>query len=124
MIHLDTNYLIGLITRDSPLADQVRRWIISGESLATSAIAWSEFRCGPVTERETLTIRQIIQGGVIPFGEPDAELAAELFNLAGRKRGLLVDSFIAALAIRSGAPLATGNQSDFRPFVPFGLKLT
>jgi predicted nucleic acid-binding protein len=40
MIHLDTNYLIGLLVRGSPEAATVDQWLASNELLATSAIAW------------------------------------------------------------------------------------
>jgi predicted nucleic acid-binding protein len=47
------------------------------------------------------------------FGEPvlfdgiDATLAAQLFNAGGRRRGTMIDSMVAAIAIRAGATLAT-----------------
>lgn len=52
MIHLDTNYLIGLLVRGSHEASEVDQWLVKGESLATSAIAWTEFLNGPVTSLE------------------------------------------------------------------------
>ena len=49
MIHLDTNYLIGLLVHGSAPALDVDKWLASGEDLAASAVAWSEFLNGPVT---------------------------------------------------------------------------
>ena len=51
MIHLDTNYLIGLLIKGSQ-AGEVDRWLAAGQTLATSAIAWTEFLNGPVTSLE------------------------------------------------------------------------
>jgi hypothetical protein len=52
MIHLDTNYLIGLLVKGSPEAADVDGWLAAGQSLAASAIAWTEFLNGPVTPRD------------------------------------------------------------------------
>ncbi len=43
MIHLDTNYLIGLLLKGSAVARDVDGWLAAEESLAASAIAWTEF---------------------------------------------------------------------------------
>ena len=39
MIHLDANYLIGLVVKGSSQAVDVDGWLAAGQSLATSAIA-------------------------------------------------------------------------------------
>ena len=49
MIHLDTNYLIGLQVKGSAVALDVDGLLATGESFAASAIAWTEFLNGPVT---------------------------------------------------------------------------
>jgi hypothetical protein len=36
MIHLDTNYLIGLLVRGSAQAQDVDGWLAAGQALATS----------------------------------------------------------------------------------------
>jgi len=46
-----------------------------------------------------------------------------LFNKPGRRRGSRFDCLIAATAILAQAEVATVNQSDFKVFVPHGLKL-
>ena len=123
MIHLDTNYLIGLPVKGSAAALEVGGWLAAGESLATSAIAWTEFLNGPVTPLEILRAEAILESRIIPFGPTEAALAAELFNQTGRRRGSRFDCLIAATAIQAQAPVATINQSDFKVFVPHGLTL-
>jgi hypothetical protein len=41
MIHLDTNYLIGLLLKGSSQAAKVDGWLAKGELLAASSIAWT-----------------------------------------------------------------------------------
>ena len=98
-------------------------WLAAGESLAASAIAWTEFLNGPVTALEVSRAEAVLQSRIIPFGQGEAALAAELFNKTGRRRGSRFDCLIAATAIRGQAHVATINQADFRLFVPHGLTL-
>ena len=123
MIHLDTNYLIGLLVRGSREAADVERWLQAGESLAASAIAWSEFLNGPVTPMEIIRAEAVVQSRVVSFGQAEAVLTANLFNQTGRRRGSRFDCLIAATAILNQAELATLNQSDFKVFTTHGLKL-
>jgi predicted nucleic acid-binding protein len=96
MIHVDTNILIEMITLGSPMAKNLREWLKTGEQLATSAIAWSEFLSGPVSQNQINGVRTILADQIVPFGVSEAATAAHLFNQAGRRRGARVDSFIAA----------------------------
>jgi len=123
MIHLDTNYLIGLAVRGSSPAQNVAQWLAAGESLAASALAWTEFLNGPVSADEIALVESVIEENLVPFEKRTAVLAAQLFNQAGRRRGSRFDCLIAATAILADAELATENKNDFAPFVPFGLKL-
>jgi len=123
MIHLDTNYLIGLLVRGSAPAADVDKRLAAGESMATSAVAWSEFLNGPVTSVEISRVEAVIQSRIVPFGIPEAVLAADLFNKTGRRRGSRFDCLIAATAILANAQIATVNQSDFKAFLLHGLKL-
>lgn len=91
--------------------------------MAVSAVVWYEFLIGPLELREAELARAFIQGGILAVGEADAELAAQLFNAAGRQRILKTDSLIAATAIRAGAELVTLNREDFLPFADQGLRL-
>ena len=123
MIHLDTNYLIGLAVRGSIPAANVDQWLGGGETLGASALAWTDFLNGPVSASEIVLVETVIAGNIIAFEKPTATLAAELFNQAGRRRGSRFDCLIAATAISANAEFATENQKDFLPFVAHGLKL-
>ena len=123
MIHLDTNYLIGLLVKGSPQALEVDAWLAAGQPLAAGAIAWTEFLNGPVSSLEVTRAEAVLQSRIVPFGRPEALLAADLFNKTGRRRGSRFDCLIAATAMLAQAEIATVNQSDFNSFTPHGLKL-
>ena len=123
MIHLDTNYLVRLLVPGSSQALAIDQWLLLGHSLATSAVAWSEFLNGPVTPVEISRVEAVLESRIIPFGRSEALMAANLFNQTGRRRGSRFDCLIAATAISNQAELATANLSDFKPFAQMGLKL-
>jgi len=122
VIHLDTSYLIRLLVPGSSEDRQVRAWLREGTALGVSVIAWAEFLCGPLEPAEFDLAGQVVVERT-PFTAEDALLAARLYNLAGRRRGTLVDCMIAATAIRAEAALATANPSDFHRFARGGLEL-
>ncbi len=120
MICLDTNYLIRGLVRGSTESRELSTWITRGEIIVTSSVAWYEFLCGPVSDREIRTMRAFLQR-VLTFDESHAVVAATLFNAGGRKRSQRVDIMIAAAAISSGTKLATNNRDDFTRFTANGL---
>lgn len=122
MIQLDTSFLIRALVRDSPEDTLLREWLLSGTSLAVSAIAWSEFLCGPLEPVEIQLAGRMI-GEVLPFAVEDAAMAAELFNRSGRRRGSLADCMVAASALLRDASLATANPADFRRLQSSGLEV-
>ncbi|MCY4276930.1 MAG: hypothetical protein OXE81_03695 [Gammaproteobacteria bacterium] len=85
-------------------------------------VALTEFLCGPLEQRDMALARSIISE-LRPFNSEMCDLAASLFNDAGRRRGSLADCMIAATAIAEHAPLATCNQADFVAFRSSGLLL-
>src|SRR4051794_2169794 len=103
MIHLDTNYLIGLLVRGSVEAAKVDQWLAANESLCASAIAWSEFLNGPVTAAEVIQVEVVLQSQIVSFGKTEAALASDLFSKTGRRRGSRFDCLIAATAILNQA---------------------
>jgi predicted nucleic acid-binding protein len=122
MIHLDTNYLIRSLVPYTQQAAQLDSWILAGETIGVSAMAWSEFLCGPLSATQASSAVGIL-AGIESVTASDAALAADLFNKSGRRRGSLADCIIAAVALRSGASLATDNRVDFAPLVNLGLAL-
>lgn len=123
IIHLDTNFLVDLVTVGSPGGLRMLAWLREGKSLTTSAIAWSEFCNGPLSKEQKEAAFIVLGRSIVDFTWREAEQAARLFNLTGRRRGSHADCMIAAAAIVSGVPLATLNTADFQRMVPFGLML-
>lgn len=122
-IHLDTNVLILGLRAAHPAQRLVTRSIEAGSKLAVSAMAWSEFRCGPLSPEVAAAWEGLLEGRVISMDRTVAELAAELFNRSGRRSRSLPDCVIAATAMSAGARLATLNPDDFAVFSRYGLAL-
>lgn len=122
MIHLDTHVLIGMLTGHQ-IRTQVRQIQLEGGVFACSAVVWTEFLNGPADAPSVRLVESFLEGRILPFEREDAALAARLFNVTGRKRGLRFDCMVAACALRRGDPLLTLNHDDFVPFVALGLKL-
>ena len=119
-IHLDTSFLVGAVDPDLPQYSQLREWIDEGADIEVSAVAWAEFCCGPATPEERNAARRLLPEP-IPLTGHDAEIAARLFNVSGRRRKLFRDCLIAAVAMSSNAAVATSNLADFRRFEIEGL---
>lgn len=123
MIHLDTNLLVDLVTIGSPGGRRILDWLQAGKTFGTSAIAWSEFCNGPLTRAQKDAAMSVLDHRISDFTWREAEDAARLFNLSGRRRGSHADCMIAAAAIRAGVPLATFSTADFARLIPLGLVL-
>ena len=122
MIHLDTNFLIDALVAGSAAEARLVGWLTSGETIGISAVAWGEFLCGPLSSSAEAAARRLLPDAE-PMGRADGELGAKFFNLTGRRSKSFADCSIAAISVRSGASLATGNLPDFAPMVPHGLVL-
>jgi predicted nucleic acid-binding protein len=122
MIHFDTNFLIQATKAGSLAHMKFKEWSAANEAFGVSAVAWTEYLCGPL-DATTETLARSIFPAPEMFIEPDSVLAARLFNQTGRRSRSLADCMITAVAIRCGAKLATINAADFQPFVPHGLVL-
>jgi predicted nucleic acid-binding protein len=123
VIHLDTNVLIAGVQAGTAENTALRGWLAAGEKMAVSSLVWMEFVTGPLDQSSATAARFLIEGRIVPVGGIEAELAAELYNLIGRRRALRIDCLIAATAVNAGARLATRNTADFRLFVGRGLVL-
>ncbi len=123
MILLDTNFLIRSLIPETQESESIFDWLQKDEVLCTSGIAWYEFLCGSVNDEGIIVVYSLLEERVLPFTSDQSTEAARLFNKTGRKRNLRVDAMIASAAIINNAILATENISDFKSFVPLGLKL-
>lgn len=97
-------------------------WLAARRQLAVSSAAWAEFLCGPVSPAAVRAASGIL-GTPVPFGAEAAVVAADCFNVGGRRRSTMIDCMIAATAITAGAALATANLADFRRLASLGLRL-
>lgn len=122
MIHLDTNFLIQALVSNSAAEAQLQRWLRDREDLGISAIAWSEFLCGPLTADDAAFAEGFLSPPE-PFLASDAIKAAELFNATGPRSRSLADCQIAAVALRCDARVATADAFDFSLFQTHGLIL-
>ena len=121
-IHLDTSFLIRSFSPDTLEARKLERWISDEWTVRISAIVWSEFLCGPVAGR-AIDLTASFLGEPIAFDGLHAVVAAQLFNIGGRRRHSSPDCMIAAVALSADAALATSNRKDFERFAAIGLML-
>ena len=117
MIHLDTSFLIPTLIPSTPQNRQLRTWVSDGEVIVVSSVTWAEFLCGPLSQSDLSAALQVVDR-YLDFTTEHAEIAARLFNATGRRRRMMVDCMIAAVAIADDAPLATANTGDFGRFAP------
>jgi predicted nucleic acid-binding protein len=122
MIELDTSFLTRALVRGSAEDRRLRNWLTGAKPLSISAIASTEFLCGPVAP-DTVELASRVVGEQVSFTREDAVVAANLFNVSGRSRGTVVDCMVAATASRRNAELATANLVDFRCFEKAGLRI-
>ena len=122
MIHLDTSFLIRGLRAGSPESERLTAWAQADETIAMSAVAWTEFLCGPL-DAGTASLAAVIVDRRVHYTDEMATVAARLFNDTGRRRNSLTDCMIAATAIAEGIAVATSNRRDFSRFEVFGLAL-
>jgi predicted nucleic acid-binding protein len=122
VVELDSNFLVAVLYTGGHQSEMLHAWTRVGARIQISAIAWSEYLCGPLDPTAAALARKLISS-VEAFTEGDAELASTLFNGTGPRLRSHVDCMIAAHAIRRDATLATLNVRDFRRFEKFDLRL-
>jgi predicted nucleic acid-binding protein len=67
-----------------------------------------------LTSEQRQDIWDFLEGRILPLDFGIAELAADIFNETGRKKGSKADCIIAATAIHHKAKLLTWNKVDFK----------
>lgn len=122
-LHLDTNFLIFGADPAHRAHQQLGEWMAAGEVIGVAAMAWAEFRCGPLALDLLNAWQGLLAGNIIAMDRTTAERASDLFSLTGRRSRSLPDCLIAATAMNAGARLATLNRADFAPMEKFGLRL-
>ena len=122
-LHLDTNCLIDLLVGNNKTRSVLKAKLLAGWNCSTSAIAWHEFVCGHLTPEERQDIWDFLEGRILPLDFAIAELAAEIFNKTGRKKGSKPDCIIAATAIHHKAKLLTWNKVNFKSMKKLGFAL-
>lgn len=122
MIHLDTSFLIRALKPGTPEEAKLRKLVGRREVLVMNSVAWAEFLCGPLGSADRASAERIVRR-LQDFTPGQAETAARLFNMSGRRRPMIADCMIAATALADGAAIATSNVAHFRRFAAAGLKM-
>ena len=112
--HLDTDFLVKALFAAGPERELLRAISDSPAEIEMSALAWYEFCRGPRLPQQEAVARSYLEiDGVVALDESAATQAAEIFRRLGSSRRRAADVAIAAIAIRRGARLLTGNTRDY-----------
>jgi predicted nucleic acid-binding protein len=123
VIVLDTSFLIDSLTGRRASAPALRKAIERGERILIPSIVLFEWLRGPRLHDELAAQEALFpQASALPFGPPEAVLAAELYKTLRRPRSREIDIAIAAHAMVRGAELWTLNVRDFRDMPGLRLK--
>ena len=113
-IHLDTDFLVYALTLAGPERRKLLDIANSEREVEMSAVAWYEFSRGPRTGDQLAVARSFFsEDGIVPFSEPIAAAAAEMFRRLGSPRRRAADVAIGVTAVVRGATLVTRNVRDF-----------
>ena len=104
-VHLNTSFLIRAGSVENAT---LRDWLSRRIDVGISVIASAEFFCGLLPDDGRAAARRLVESPV-PFVEGHAEMAANLVDCSGRRRGSFVDRLLAAPALNERAQLATSN---------------
>lgn len=113
-VHLDTDFLIYALGTAGAERRRLRELAESDRDIGISSVAWYEFSRGPRTPEQLATARVLFaDDGVVPFSEPIAAAAAEVFRQLGSPRRRAADIAIGVTAVSLDATLITRNARDF-----------
>lgn len=114
LYHVDTDFLVYGLTGRGPERERLLALADSDAAIHISAVAWYEFSRGPRTPEQLAVARSFFgEDGVVPFSEPVAELAADVFRRLGSPRRRAADVAIGVTATLQDAVLLTRNAADF-----------
>jgi predicted nucleic acid-binding protein len=113
-VHVDTSALIDALTGPRRSLDALIDLTTDGHRLALSSIVLYEWLRGPRLRAELVAQEELFpRHTALPFGPPQAALAATLYESVRRPQGREIDLAIAAVALTDGAALWTLNRQDF-----------
>ena len=84
-VHLDSSFLIQALVAFSVEALALRTWFRQGRPVAMSAVAWGDFLCGPLSDKERALAARVVRTH-LPVRSEEAAEAARLFHATGRAR--------------------------------------
>ena len=115
MIVIDTSALVDSLCGLRKSKERLRALGASGERVVLSTLVLYEWLRGPRLRQELLAQEELFpRDQAIPFGTPEASLAAELYRKVRSARRREMDLAIAATALARNAGLWTLNRQDFR----------
>jgi predicted nucleic acid-binding protein len=114
MTHLDTSLLVDALTGRRRSRPSLEALIASGEPVAITTLVLYEWLRGPRHEVEIRAQEALLPAArAVPFGSPEAVLAATLYRSVARARARELELSIDACALSHGARLWTLNPKDF-----------
>lgn len=115
MILADTSVLVGSLAGERRKLPALRGLLARGERLLVPSVVLYEWWRGPRTAEELADQENLLPSEfAVPFGIPEAAIAARLYRQVSRSRGRELDLAIAACAIAREIPLWTLNRGDFK----------
>jgi predicted nucleic acid-binding protein len=115
LIVLDTSALVDSLTGPRESLPRLTELIEAGERILLPTLVLYEWLRGPRLPQELRNCEDLFpEDQVIPFGVPEARVAARLYRSMGSPRRREIDLAIAAVAITHDASLWTLNDEDFR----------
>ncbi|MBI2203925.1 MAG: PIN domain-containing protein [Candidatus Rokubacteria bacterium] len=115
MIVVDTSVLVDALTGRRRSGPALRQAIGNGERLVVPSLVLYEWLRGPREPAELAAQEAVFpKEAALPFGPPEAVVAARLYREVRGARARAADLAIAACALTHSAPIWTLNPDDFR----------